>query len=173
MPDNHLSWSAKYDDNDAHTEPAQSFDECDQLRKASPLRKSCSYCKCVIVPVAIIGLSAVVAGLYVYLVDGPESLPSWGDINIFHDEDPMNGVMYPWENSDGQTGLELTLINALDSSWHTYFETAVSQWDNAPANLDSLTLQTVERQPEFECEPVLGYLKVCNGDYGTFDRNVV
>jgi hypothetical protein len=76
----------------------------------------------------------------------------------------INGTVYEWVGTNGNGGLTLELLNALDSSWQTFFEQAVSDWDSGTP--DALTLTTVTSTPEYECEQVEGVMKVCNGDYG-------
>lgn len=104
------------------------------------------------------------------LPDLPEDLSDYlPDIELFHKEDPFSSAKQSdanrWPN-DG-SGLDLQLINALDTVWYSYFDLAVQEWDNGSP--DSLTLTTETAAPEFDCSPVDGVMKVCNGDYGETD----
>lgn len=133
---------------------------------------SCAFC------LAIIGVSIWLSIYYLgdreslpdQLPDLPEDLSDYlPDIEIFHKEDPFNsakqGDANRWPN-DG-SGLDLTLINALDSIWYDYFDLAVQEWDNGSP--DSLTLSTETATAESECTTVDGVMKVCNGEYGETD----
>jgi hypothetical protein len=73
---------------------------------------------------------------------------------------------YRWE-SPQQSGLELTVLNALTDDWQQAFQTAMSEWDDGQP--DTLTLQSERVDVDVECEPLTGLLKVCNGDYGETD----
>jgi len=65
-----------------------------------------------------------------------------------------------WQNKGN--GLRLTLVNALTPDWDVYFNEAVSDWDKSPA----LHLSTTTMDPESECVPISGKMKVCNAEYG-------
>lgn len=127
--------------------------------------------------IILLFITAAIVGIIVYFVtdeenlkslqqsipDVPDSFPSWSD--LFGREDPFNGIneTYSWPNNG--TGLKLTILNALESEWHSYFYTAIEQWDDGDP--DSLTLQTEMRpSPDFNCSTERGYMKVCNGNYG-------
>jgi hypothetical protein len=123
---------------------------------------------------AVIGVS-IWLSIY-YLGDRnslPDQLPDLNtylpDLELFHKEDPFANVnesdANQWPN-DG-SGLDLQLINCLDSIWYDYFDIAVQEWDNGSP--DALTLSTEIGTPESECTSVDGVLKVCNGDYGETD----
>lgn len=105
------------------------------------------------------------------LADLPESLrDNIPDVLDFHNEDPFQmtdpGDANRWEN-DG-SGLDLELVNALDSQWVSYFEVAVDEWDNGSP--DAVTLSTsTAGQPDSKCTEITGLQKVCNGDYGETD----
>lgn len=109
---------------------------------------------------------AIAAGLLWWYFGGSDSMPDFmPDPEAFRKEDPF--FQNPqssnrWKN-DG-SGLDLTLINALDAAWNDYFYKAVSDWD--AGNPDSLNLKTELGTPDFDCTPQPGYIKVCNGDYG-------
>jgi hypothetical protein len=76
----------------------------------------------------------------------------------------VNSTVYLWVGSKGKGGLSLELLNALDDSWQTYFEQAVSDWESGSP--DALSLTTSKVTAESECKQVDGVMKVCNGDYG-------
>ena len=67
-----------------------------------------------------------------------------------------------WINTDGLTGLTLTLQNALDDTWQQEYLQAVQDWDES----DALTLSTETVPVDNFCTPVDGVMKVCNGNYG-------
>ena len=80
--------------------------------------------------------------------------------------DPYSGRttdVAKWDNF-GASGLSLDLLNALDDSWQNFFMLAVADWD--VGSPDSLSLYSERIDYEFECAPVAGKVKVCNGDYG-------
>lgn len=119
-------------------------------------------CLCCICFLLAIGIASY---LVVYYFGDEGDIQDLKDaFDLFGKEDPFAGLneTSSWRN-DGR-GLRLTILNALDDDWYTYFNTAVEQWDSGSP--DSLTLSTETRQPDSECPPEDGYLKVCNGDYG-------
>jgi len=121
-------------------------------------------CACLIPVVAFV----VLMGALGFRLARPKELnvPSWPTLEDFIDEDPFNATTPDeadrWQN-DGQ-GLELEVLNALDSSWYPYFETAIYDWSLGWP--DALSLSTRVVTAETECWPVAGKLKVCNGNYG-------
>lgn len=100
----------------------------------------------------------------------PDSLQNrtenfWED--LFGKEDPFAGLndTHAWEQViPGVGGLNITILNALDDKWHTYFDTATSEWDAGTP--DSLTILTEVVEPDMNCSSEPGYIKVCNGNYG-------
>mmetsp|Transcript_25652 Transcript_25652/g.42680 ORF Transcript_25652/g.42680 Transcript_25652/m.42680 type:complete len:316 (+) Transcript_25652:1655-2602(+) len=66
--------------------------------------------------------------------------------------------------TDGNNGLDLEILNALEDRWTPYFEEYVQLWGEGTP--DSLTLSTRRVQVDPECSPSFGRLKVCNGNYG-------
>jgi hypothetical protein len=123
--------------------------------------------KLVVLPLVVL---TVATSLVVYFVGGNQALPTslqgiLPDIELYRNEDPLMGEVYTWEATNGnQAGLELTLLNCLDSEWHHFFETAVEQWDNGIP--DSLTLNTELGSPDPACTRLMGVMKLCNGNYG-------
>lgn len=77
---------------------------------------------------------------------------------------PFEGNITEWESSKSG-GLHLNVVNALDDKWAEIFDEYVGRWDYA----DALQLTTSQMDPDFECKPIQGELKVCNGDYGDTD----
>jgi hypothetical protein len=126
---------------------------------------------CKVIPIILIlGLAG---GLTYYFLTKNKVIPNelnidWPTLEDFHREAPWNATdpsgAQRWENS-GQ-GLSLTILNALDSSWYTYFDAAVADWEAGLDGVDPLTLTTKVVTAETECTPETGYQKVCNGDYG-------
>ena len=85
---------------------------------------------------------------------------SGGDITI-----PEGGNdNFRWD-TDGVSGLQLEILNALEEKWTSVLATAVQNWDNGRP-IDSLTLRVTRIEYEFDCAAVEGKLKVCNGNYG-------
>jgi hypothetical protein len=102
-----------------------------------------------------------------------EGLPGLEDIDVdgFFDSDPFNGQVTPqtpeaayrWP-TEGISGLELSLLNALDDSWQPFYEKAMADWENGEP--DTLTLSSSRVEIDPACDQVNGVMKVCNGDYG-------
>jgi len=131
--------------------------------RACSVRRICSY----LIPLAIIG--GIVVGTLV-LFNNSDSFPDWlPDFENFADEDPFNSTgpegADRWK-SNGE-GLTMEIVNALDDDWYSFFYQAVDDWDAGTP--DVLTLTTSVRAPDFECTPINGKIKVCNGDYGNTD----
>lgn len=133
---------------------------------------SCALC------LAVIGVSIWLSIYYLGDRDSlPEQLPDLPEdlgnylplLELFNREDPFSNVnpsdANRWPN-DG-SGLDLLLINSLDSVWYEFFDLAVQEWDNGSP--DSLTLKTEMGTPNPECPSVDGAMNVCNGDYGETD----
>ena len=89
---------------------------------------------------------------------GIKSFPKLSGIEIF----PLTEV-YRWDNYDTD-GLNLIVMNALDSSWHAIFEDTIAAWDDGQP--DSLKLFPVKANHNPECEAIPNQIVVCNGDYG-------
>jgi len=91
------------------------------------------------------------------------------ELRIFQREDPFHMTdpddANRWTN-DG-SGLELEVVNALDSQWHEYFDVAIDEWENGSP--DALTLTTSSQAPDYDCTAIDGLQKTCNGDYGETD----
>jgi hypothetical protein len=125
------------------------------------IRRCLSCCVTLILSVILAALLYV----FVFGQNGGNGLTF--DPDQFRAEDPFNQANKEDANlwkTKGGVGLELSLINALDSNWHDNFYLAVQQWDDGTP--DSLTLVTEVAEPESACSPVTGKLKVCNGNYG-------
>lgn len=121
-------------------------------------------CLCVLI---VLGLGA---GLGYYFLK-PEDFDladiEWPTLEDFLNEEPFNATGPDdgprWEN-DGN-GLQLEILNALDSEWYSYFDIAVADWNNGNPPVLNLTTRIVD--VDTECSPVVGKLKVCNGNYGS------
>jgi hypothetical protein len=133
-------------------------------------------CPCILVAIiSLLVIAIITACLFAFNVinnDDLEGVPILGNIDFegFFDSDPYGGAVSPENPEDAYrwwgpgTGLELYVLNALDDNWQSEFETSLQEWEiGAP---DSLTLTTRRADYDFECEPLNGILKVCNGDYG-------
>lgn len=66
---------------------------------------------------------------------------------------------------DANQGLELEVINALEDFWTPFFDRSVQEWNQSEA----LTIRTGRTSYDFDCNPIRGKMKVCNGDYGNTD----
>ena len=99
-----------------------------------------------------------------------DDFPTYEDFlneDPFHNANPEDANLWKTSNSGdgrGWIGLELTVVNALDSNWHEFFNTVVSQWDNGSP--DALNLTTSLQDPQPACNADIRVLKVCNGNYG-------
>lgn len=82
------------------------------------------------------------------------------------DNDPYVGdnTTNVWYGTDGQSGLNLELWNALDDTWQSEFAEAVTDWDNC--NGKPLSLTSTKVDIDYSCSQVDGVMKVCNGNYG-------
>jgi len=126
-------------------------------------------CACLVVSLLLTGL-AVFLGVYLTGADSPTDLlpedfiPTLED---FFNEDPFKNTTGPedanrWANNG--EGLQLELVNALDTRWDPYFVQAVDDWETGKP--DTLTLSTATAPPDPDCTPIDGVMKVCNGNYG-------
>jgi hypothetical protein len=115
----------------------------------------------------VVGTSPPAATPVVEGTASPIAVPSYSPANQFLDEDPFKGANMEytllWQTKDG-VGLELVVVNALDTIWQPYFFKAVDEWNSGTP--DSLTLTTETAEPDSGCSAITGKLKVCNGNYG-------
>ena len=83
-------------------------------------------------------------------------------LDEFFAEDPFNATTPEdanrWKGTNGRGGLTLELVNALDAEWHGIFDLSVAEWDAGTP--DVLTLTTSSANPESECSPIRGKMKV-------------
>ena len=70
----------------------------------------------------------------------------------------------PHWNTYGSGVLELTMLNALEEKWQSYFTTSINEWNNGDPDVIDVTVQKVD--PNSNCEFVRGQYTICNGDYG-------
>lgn len=150
---------AAYEEQQISSDHAQQLAEAER-RRCTP-RRVCGF----LFPLAII--AAAIAAV-VYYVSGSSSLPDFiPDPEAFREEDPFSDTnpadANRWRNNG--EGLELTVLTALDPSWEEYFYAAVKDWDAGTP--DALTLYTDKRDLDEACGAITGYLKVCNGNYGS------
>jgi len=83
---------------------------------------------------------------------------NWGNLWDQEQPDPTRGELTPWRKAVGQEqGLQLELVNALDSSWQDIFDTSVADWQQS----DVVTLTTTDSAVDRECTVVDGAMKVC------------
>jgi len=127
------------------------------------MKRVCSY----VVPLVIVVLG-VVALLYAMRSDKTQTIPniSFGG-SFFEDEDPWQGLkpgdVVRWNNG-GAGGLELQVVDALESQWEDIFHAVVEDWDSGTPKV--LKLATQKAGPDPDCEPIDNKSKVCNSDYG-------
>jgi hypothetical protein len=102
-------------------------------------------------------------GNFTDVLDGLDGV-SFGDL---FGGDPMLGdnTTFVWDKDhvDGDTGgLRLTLMNALDDTWQSEFDLAVSDWMES----DALRLTTERVAVDYNCGGVDGVMVVCNANFG-------
>ncbi|KAI2512283.1 hypothetical protein MHU86_2159 [Fragilaria crotonensis] len=128
-------------------------------------RKTWTCRRMVALVLPIIVVFAAVAGL-VYMLSGNSGQTASPSSPAFQDQDPFNGVntgnANRWNNKGA--GLQLEVLNALESKWDALFSVAIKNWDSG--NPDALTLSVSKVSVDKDCSQVTGKLKVCNGDYG-------
>jgi hypothetical protein len=108
-------------------------------------------------------IAAAVVGLSLGFFD------SLNPAKFFIQEDPPGrNETHEWQVF-GNDGLDLIVENALVDSWTPYLVEYVEKWDAGYQDVDPLTLTIRKVEPESECYPSPGRLKVCNGDYGPTD----
>ena len=133
-------------------------------RRPWTARRVCSY----VVPLVIV-VVGIVALLFAMRSDSTDTIPNFPNFggSFFEDEDPWEGLkpgdVVKWNNG-GSGGLEMDMIDALDSKWEDIFHSVVADWDNGSPR--SLKLSTQKQGADPECEPVDNKSKVCNSNYG-------
>ena len=81
-------------------------------------------------------------------------------------EDPFvgNNSTNVWQGyTKGEGGLYLELLNALNESWYTEYNEAVSDWNNW-CDTKVLVLTSRDVEVDNKCSQVDGVMKVCNGE---------
>lgn len=131
-------------------------------RKAAGGGGGCCTSRCILfVVVAMIALVGVAVALSIVFLGSPNPLD-------FLTQEPSRNETWTWQTAEGSNGLSLTIENALDESWDGIFEEYIERWDAGSDNGDhdplALTVELVD--PDSDCSPTPGRLKVCNGDYG-------
>lgn len=115
-----------------------------------------------LVTLVVVGIVITMIVIIVPLMSNGQMM---SDLDLFRNEGNNNDLndTHTWSNTGN--GLELTIVNALDLNWHEYFNISVQQWDDGTP--DSLTLSIeIADEPDTNCSPMAGYIKVCNGNYG-------
>ena len=121
---------------------------------------TCRRAACILIPVVLIAGAAVVIMLLVAGRGDLSNIP-----NVF-DNDPFSGGN-PEDASRWKTrgnGLQLEVVNALEEQWWDKFNLAMDEWDAGTP--DALMLSRSSAEYDFDCSPIQGKMKVCNGDYG-------
>lgn len=131
------------------------------FNKKSNRYSFCCICTRIVTPVVMISVLVVFSILFFGNSSSLQNLIP----GLFESED--FGEQLVWRRSAGEVGggLSLTVVNALDSTWHQYFDTAVQDWDTGSP--DALTLSSqVASAPDPDCGIVEGVLKMCNSNFG-------
>jgi hypothetical protein len=166
---------SNHNDNDDDDDPTGKGNYLGRsLRRFDDERKGCTYWKCLgyLIPFTILlGCS----GGLIYFTGNASKLKNLTDdalkklipkLSPEDLEDPFAGDasdVPKWDNRGG-SGLELDFLNALEPKWQVPYTLAMADWDFG--NPDSLSLSSEQVDYEFECAPVEGKVKVCNGNYG-------
>jgi len=102
-------------------------------------------------------------GNFTDVLDGLDGL-DFGD--LFNDDPKLgDNTTYLWRSDYIQPsngGLQLKLLNALDDTWQSEFEQAVSDWKESEA----LTLTTEQVEVDHTCTRIDGVMVVCNANFG-------
>jgi len=97
----------------------------------------------------------------------PASTEDPGSTGPFLPEGPSGrNWTLPWKVTHNRTGLEILILNALNDSWTPILTDYVEEWDTGYEDVDPLTLTVQRVEPDFNCHPFPGSVKICNGDYG-------
>jgi len=95
------------------------------------------------------------------------SLSNSDPTNFIEYEDPWEGLasdtVVKWSSQNNE-GVEVVMLDALDSRWEDYFHLSVSEWE--AGDPDALDLNTNKVSMDRTCEPVDGGFKFCNDNYG-------
>ena len=114
----------------------------------------------IVIPMVLIAGAAVVIMLLVAGRGDLSNIP-----NVF-DNDPFKGTnpddASRWKNNGD--GLRLEVVNALQEQWWDHFNIAMDEWDSGTP--DALVLSRSTTDYDYDCSPIQGKMKVCNGDYG-------
>jgi len=105
--------------------------------------------------------------IYYLILGGPKGteMPGgFGNNPYIIDE---GNITYRWDNGGDGNGLEMKIYNALSEDWYSYLDQAVQDWGNGPPK--SLSLSTEIVPYDFDCSPIKGHIKACNGNYGYTD----
>mmetsp|Transcript_15879 Transcript_15879/g.23359 ORF Transcript_15879/g.23359 Transcript_15879/m.23359 type:complete len:383 (-) Transcript_15879:148-1296(-) len=81
-------------------------------------------------------------------------------------DDPFEGRnpndIAKW-NHVGKSGLRLNVLNSLEDHWDMLFYVATNEWNSGS---DAVALKVERIEADKTCGEEIGYLKVCNGNYG-------
>ena len=172
----HEEWQARIEQEDRDNELARQWNVEEQIRRSAAMeaqrvmrpKKRCALCRRMFS--CIVSLLVIAVGVYLvlYFTGNADKVGDFGIPNPqqFKEEDPFNNSNPLDANlwRSGGRGLELTVVNALESHWNEFFDTAISQWDSGTP--DALTLHVEYEDAQSVCSAQNGVLKVCNGNYG-------
>lgn len=142
---------------------------------------SCFRCLITLAVLAIILAAGIYAAVYFTDAEKPSDLLNatfypgndWiPTIEDFVEEDPFNATTPEqanrWQGStDGQGGLTLEIVNALEEPWFPFLNQAVQEWENGNPDVLSLTVTLHATGPDPDCSAIRGKMKVCNNNYGS------
>lgn len=87
------------------------------------------------------------------------------DFGDLYDSDPFlsDNTTNSWP-TNGEGGLELDILNALDDTWQGEYAIAFDDWNNG--NPDALTLTSIRGDVDYSCKKKDGLQKVCSANLG-------
>jgi len=87
------------------------------------------------------------------------------DFGDLYDADPFlsDNTTSAWP-TNGEGGLELDILNALDDTWQGEYAIAFDDWNNG--NPDALTLTSIRGDVDYSCKKKDGLQKVCSANLG-------
>jgi len=140
-----------------------------QIEAVDNDQKQCDITRTLSLTLPVIVIMAAVVGL-AFAFTSSEGLPNLvtGEPPIVDEPtDPFSGKGPTDANkwtTNGEGGLTLIVLDALEGKWRRYFDKAIHEWDSGYPDALNLIVKRVGR--DTNCTEEKGKLKVCNGDYG-------
>lgn len=125
-----------------------------------PRPSTCRRVASVLVPMFVVVSAAAVIFILVAGRGDLSNLPGVFDNDPFGGTNPSDASK--WKTKGG--GLQLEVVNAMQEQWWNNFNLALDEWDAGTP--DALTLTRSIAEYDYNCSPIQGKMKVCNGDYG-------